>query len=365
MIPGQSAASKPTLYLHIGSPKTGTSAIQAFLSLNREAFFAATGLYYAESDSDNRVRKGKPTTGNGGKIAQLLRSRRRETLDQAIALTERELDHGRDKLLLSSEAFWSVPTETLAAFMRRLEPRTGFRFLFYARPQVRHVESAYLQVLGNGRFGGGVGEYFDAMKDKFFIGSKLERLRELAPADAITARKYDRKALIGGDVIDDVLHVFGATRADGFNRPVEVNTSLDAEHYLYARATAGALPVGATAKKTMRNFGQDPMFAAWYAQAQPIAGLQVMDPATARRVRDTFHEDNELLDRLAPDVGFGFNADNDKAVLVVEEAAQTPASGLSRLELLLLGRLAQLEARVAQLSGGTAAGADVGDDDED
>ena len=365
MPPGEDTRSRPTLYLHIGAPKTGTSAIQAFLTLNRDAFLAATGIYYPESRSDARVLKGKPTAGNGAKIAKLLRSKRRDAFDQAIALTEAELGRGRERLLLSSEGFWSIPDDAMEAFLARASPLADVRFLFYARPQVKHVESAYLQVLGNRGFDGDIAAYFETVRPKFFVGSKLERLTALAGAGKVTARKYDRKSLVGGDVIDDFVDVFGTRFGDAFQRPQEVNSSLDAEHYLYARAASGSGGgAGAgKAKRAMRGLAGDPVLASLYADAQAISGLRIMDPDTARRIASTYEADNDLLDRLAPEAGFDFNAENSRAVEALE-AADAPAQGLTRLELLLLNRLAQLEVQVAQLSGAADPAGEADDDDD-
>jgi hypothetical protein len=356
------ASSRPILHIHIGAPKTGTSAIQAFLTLNRDAFQAATGIYYPESKTDLRVLKGKPTAGNGAKIGRFLRSRRREGLERAVHLTERELERGVEALLLSSEGFWSVAPETMRAFMQRLETQVSFRFVFYARPQVKHVESAYLQVLGNRGFDGDASVYFDQLKSKFFIGSKLKSLQELAGRGNVTARRYDRKSLVGGDVVDDFLDVFGARWSEAFDRPPEINTSLDSEHYLYARATT-AVGMGGAAKQAMWALRDDPVLAPYYAAAAPISGLKVMDAATARLICETFAEDNELLDNLAPGAAFGFNADNDRALKTIEAEAEARPHGLSRLELLLLSRVAQLEATVARLGDGRLL--DDADTDED
>ena len=362
MAPGDTPA-RTILHLHIGAPKTGSSAIQAFLTLNREAFQAATGIHYPESASDKRVLKGKPTSGNGAKIGKLLRAKRRGAVEEAIALARTELGRGEAQLLLSNEGFWSVPDDAMAAFVEALKDRADIRFLFYARPQVRHVESAYLQVLGNRGFEGDIAAYFEALGRKFFAGAKLQTLSGLVGRDRITVRKYDRKALVGGDVVDDFLDVFGARIGPEFERPPEINTSLDPEHYLYARAAQASSARTGKAKQMMRSLSQDPVLAPLYAKAAPVSGLKVMDVATARRVRDAYRADNDLLDRLAPDARLDFNAENDRAVKALEAADEAP-HGLTRLEVLLLSRLARLEVQVAELRG-HADGEDEPEDDED
>jgi hypothetical protein len=355
---------RTTLHLHIGAPKTGSSAIQAFLTLNREAFQAATGIHYPESANDKRVLKGKPTAGNGAKIGKLLRAKRRGAVDEAIALARTEVDRGAAQLLLSNEGFWSVPNETMAGFVEALQDAAEIHFLFYARPQVRHVESAYLQVLGNRGFEGDIAAYFDQLGRKFFAGSKLKALGGMVGRERVTVRKYDRKALVGGDVVDDFLDVFGAKMGPEFDRPPEVNTSLDPEHYLYARAAQASSSRAGKAKRLMRSLSQDPVLSSLYAQAAPITGVKVMDIETARRVREAYRADNELLDRLAPDAGLQFNAENDRAVEALESAADSPPGGLSRLELLLLSRVAQLEIQLAELRGHSD-GDEEPEDDED
>jgi hypothetical protein len=363
MAPGDTPA-RTTLHLHIGAPKTGSSAIQAFLTLNREAFQAATGIHYPESATDKRVLKGKPTSGNGAKIGKLLRAKRRGAVDEAIELAKRELGRGEAQLLLSNEGFWSVPNEAMAAFVEALNDQAEIRFLFYARPQVRHLESAYLQVLGNRGFDGDMAAYFESLGRKFFTGSKLKALSDMVGRERVTVRKYDRKALVGGDVVDDFLDAFGGRMGPQFQRPAEVNTSLDPEHYLYARAVQASSGRTGKVKRLMRTLSHDPVLSSLYAKAAPVSGIRVMDLETARRVRDAYRADNELLDRLAPEAGLHFNAENDRAVEALEAAADETPEGLSRLELLLLSRLAQLESQLAELRG-QGDGDDELEDDED
>ena len=363
MAPGDPSA-RTTLHLHIGAPKTGSSAIQAFLTLNRAAFQAATGIHYPESASDKRVLKGKPTSGNGARIGKLLRAKRRGAVEEAIDLARTELGRGEAQLLLSNEGFWSVPNEAMAAFVGALKDEADVRFLFYARPQVRHVESAYLQVLGNRGFDGDIGAYFESLGRKFFAGSKLKTLSELVGRDRVTVRKYDRKSLVGGDVVDDFLDAYGGRMGPEFQRPPEINTSLDPEHYLYARAAQGSSARAGKAKRLMRSLSQDPVLSSLYARAAPVSGIRVMDVETAKRVRDAYRADNELLDRLAPEAGLGFNAENDRAVAALEAEGEATPEGLSRLELLLLSRVAQLEIQLSELRGQAEAD-DESEDDED
>jgi len=363
MAPATAPGARPVLHLHIGTPKTGTSAIQAFLPLNRDAFREATGIHYAESESDVRALKGKPTAGNGAQIARHLRARKRESFDKAMRMLNRDLAGGHPRLLLSSEAFWGLPDDRFADLAAALKGQVEIKVLAYARPQVKHVESAYLQVLGNRGLKGDIVEFFDGQNRKFFIGTRLRFLQSLFGRDNVTVRKYDRKTLVGGDIIDDVLDVFGAAWGPQFKRPAEVNSSLDPEHYIYARMVAEAANGHAVGKRSMRDLRSQPLISALYDEASGIENLQVMDPATARRIADLYREDNELLDTLVGGSGFGFNADNEKAVAAIEAAADKKPTGFTRLELMLLNRLAQVEARLDELTG-AGEGAEAGEDED-
>jgi hypothetical protein len=240
MGPANASDGKSVLYLHIGAPKTGTSAIQAFLPLNRDAFEQATGIHYAEAESDVRALKGKPTAGNGAHIVRHLRARKRESFDKAMRMMSREIGGAHPKVLLSSEAFWGLPDDRLRDMAAALRDRAEVRILCYARPQVKHVESAYLQVLGNRGYKGDIGEFFEQQARKFFVGSRIKFLQNLFGREHVTVHKYDRKTLVGGDVIDDFLSMFGANWGPQFERPAEVNSSLDAEHYIFARMAGEA-----------------------------------------------------------------------------------------------------------------------------
>lgn len=349
---------KTVLHLHIGAPKTGSSAIQAFLSLNRAAFQYATCIHYPESASDVRALKGKPTAGNGAQIARHLRSRKRESFDKAIRMLNRELSPGHAQVLISSEALWGLAEERLSEFAAVLRERLTVKIICYVRPQVKHIESAYLQVLGNRGYKGDIADFFVQQSSKFHSGSRVRFLLDLFGRENVTIRKYDRSELVGGDVIDDFLSIFGLAWDPQYIRPPEVNSSLDPEHYVYARVVGEAAGGQGVGKKAMRDLRSMPLLGTLYDEAAAMRDVQVMDVGTAQRIAEHYAVDNELLDTLVPGFEPNFNADNSRAVKALQVGSDQRPSGFTRLELLLLHQLAQLEARVDALTGSSAESTD-------
>lgn len=62
------------LYLHIGQPKTGTSALQVFFAQNRSKL-KKDNIFYPESKFDKKASVGGVTSGNGIELAKFLNDR--------------------------------------------------------------------------------------------------------------------------------------------------------------------------------------------------------------------------------------------------------------------------------------------------
>jgi hypothetical protein len=129
-------------YLHVGTGKTGSSAIQYALTKSAGALHQAGYLYPDASDNFERVLALKPTAGNGLRVnTRIHLGDIGKALEQLSAYVQ-DPSH----LILSSEGFVNAQEEHLVAFgagLRRLGYRT--RSLVFYRHQHDMVVSSYLQ----------------------------------------------------------------------------------------------------------------------------------------------------------------------------------------------------------------------------
>lgn len=131
---------KPTLFLHIGRPKTGSTALQHFLMKNRplllesEILYPLTGSYqlsshlfaYAYSES-MRKSAGVPTIDRDA-LWQSLASELAETTAETV--------------ILSSENFWFIDPAELAA---NLNGRFAVKVVAYIRRQDNVIASSFCE----------------------------------------------------------------------------------------------------------------------------------------------------------------------------------------------------------------------------
>jgi hypothetical protein len=140
------------VWLHVGTGKTGTSAVQVALARHRPAL-AAAGLHYPLGMDDDAVAlRGGTTSGNAKRLGWLGAPRLRPPGFDAEAV-ERWLDAalaeaGERPVLFSSEALQAPVPEAFAPVLARL--RAGgrrVRVLYLVRHALDHAVASYAQGL--------------------------------------------------------------------------------------------------------------------------------------------------------------------------------------------------------------------------
>ncbi len=154
----------PTLYLHVGAGKTGTSFLQAQCALQSEKL-AENGLWYPVTDQLlRRVRAGKVTSGNAGPLLPWFCPQHSRVRAQGLSLTEKQVitwieeqdssADGRD-ILLSSEALQFAKSDRVRLFAEIVTNR-GYevQVIFYGRHALDHATSNYREHLQRGMLSG-------------------------------------------------------------------------------------------------------------------------------------------------------------------------------------------------------------------
>jgi hypothetical protein len=203
------------LILHIGSTKTGSSAIQSFLWTNRNAL-ADYGVLYpdigiassahhllAASIHPNAWRMHADFFAEQDRAAVFEEFRQR--LQQAASLTS------ADTILISSEYWWGrFHDRTFLEQTKRLIDGFDSRVLCYLRPQDEWLESTYCQRVKSGE----VRTFREWLLANFEQGMAfcqydvvLKQWENVVPADRIQVRTYEPEGAT--DSIRDLLDLLG------------------------------------------------------------------------------------------------------------------------------------------------------------
>jgi len=224
-----------SLVLHLGIPKTGSSALQVFCAQNRKALLAQSFDYFELGDFALGAR-GKISSGNAAHLARsFLRPKGagyRPDRDQQLAALDRKIATSTcDTGLLSSEIFVFAEDAALAEFSSRLAARgISLRFFYYIRDQVQFLTSSYIQQVKRHACTETCEQYVMRVYEKIahIKYSKLfERLSKFASRDQIICKNYEDARASEHGIYDAFLNTFGLDSVGLRFADVTVNLSLN------------------------------------------------------------------------------------------------------------------------------------------
>lgn len=244
-----------TVYLHIGLPKTGTTAIQNFLTANDAVLkshgicFPDLGLRYSgigwRRNAHFLIRAYK--NKNGKKDRTRPCTEYDATLDK-IAL----LGSSYEKIILTDEAIWRA-SQSRPNFWTRIREdfskrNMELRIIVYLRRQDEFVQSLYRQKVKSSSTCLPFADYLrELQKINYPLDflSYLNTLSDVFGKDNLIVRIYGNNQYRGKEhtLISDFLDIFGLSLEDDFKNSKSVyNPSLNGT-YLELRRILNALPV--------------------------------------------------------------------------------------------------------------------------
>jgi len=218
------------LWLHIGMPKTGTTALQGWLHAHPD-FLRAHGIRYLATGRDRGTGTGRLICHNALAVA-MSRGWYDRPEDDAAAMAAEVAAHEGAQCILSSEMLFG---RDLTPLRQRYLSRLGVpvRVLVYLRRFDDFIEADYKQRAKNGLPTGGAERFvaerlarIESDPDYLDFGAVFDRIRAELPGVEIVPRLYLREALAGDNVIPDFLSVLGVDPAEVPLPEVAANRSL-------------------------------------------------------------------------------------------------------------------------------------------
>lgn len=205
---------KPELIIHIGRPKVGSTALQAFLNQNRAALlkrgvcYPKTGLYHGASHHFSLVFL--PGLPDYPVVKDLAPADLYQALGQEIA------DNGASRAVISSENFWLIKPEKLRPY---LSDKFSVKIIAYLRRQDDVLVSSFIQEIRGGALSldTPMEEY---LQDKGRLklldyDAILGRWEKVFGSDRVQARLYEDIAE-GQGIESDFLTALGIDSTAGF-----------------------------------------------------------------------------------------------------------------------------------------------------
>ncbi|WP_141012872.1 hypothetical protein [Nocardioides sambongensis] len=225
------------LTVHIGSGKTGTTSLQAFLADNREELVRRGWLYPRTPGParhvqfgmlmmpDNELTQYRAWKRSGETDPEAFRRRVRRRLLSEIG------EAAVDNVLISDEGMFSSSPRRIAQVRRFADNRArSLRLVAYVRRQEDHLLSRYQQVVKMGNTAR-LTEWYAANGGRMYdYHAVLRRWRDGARADALVVRPFERAKFHQGSLYQDFVDAAGmGIRADQLVAPSDRNESLCAE----------------------------------------------------------------------------------------------------------------------------------------
>lgn len=245
----------PTLYLHIGTPKTGTTALQNFLPANEEVLeqhgicYPDFGFRYAGLGVH---RNGHFLVTCNYKYEFGNRVLEKEEADYQEGLRKlEEVGKRFPKIILSDEGIWKQSITDRENFWERLNKdlkRIGFdiKIVVYFRCQNLFVQSHWAQKIKEG----GKYDFHEYLESPVFTEYPLDyyeymhMLASIFGKEALIIRVFEKKQFTGENhtIQEDFLNIFNLKMSDGFVVEQAVyNTSFEGD-YLKIKEILNNLP---------------------------------------------------------------------------------------------------------------------------
>lgn len=220
-----------TLLIHIGMPKTGTSALQKFLFLNADKLCKYGWSYPILTNDNENVSPEElllvENSGNGHDM--YTKGILNDNIDEWNKCVNAALKHLNDEnVIISSEDISEYKTDKFIAGVK--EKYENVKVVIYLRRQDREVESIYKEHIKS------AGEYctfeefissYDSYKTWVDYLSKLNSISEIIGKENLIVRIYEKQQLAGNDTATDFLSVLGIpSDKDEWIRSRMINPSL-------------------------------------------------------------------------------------------------------------------------------------------
>lgn len=199
-----------SLLIHIGMPKTGTTALQNFLLQNNDKLLKYGWCYpiLSEDEMDTQDMSDIEACGNAYDIYQALVSENnKQELDKGMEIVLKKLKE--KNVIISTEG---ISVDGIELFIGGIEKIKKIKVVVYLRRQDREIESMYNQLIKGGNVYDTFEKFIESEENlKKWLGylSKLDSISQIIGKENLIVRVYESQQLVGNDIVADFMSVLG------------------------------------------------------------------------------------------------------------------------------------------------------------
>jgi hypothetical protein len=240
-----------TIYLHIGTQKTGTTTLQVLGLRNREVLASQGLLYPVTPGKQNHVGLTLYAADGVGNrdLSRPEGLHTAEAMEVYLAalpggLRDEIVRSGCKTVFLSNEHLSSrvrqpAQIAKVAALLKPLAEQV--KVVIYVRHQPEYFLSSYsMEVKAGGDKD--IAPPLTGREYYYNYEHMLDAWSAVFGQDAMVVRVFERANLKNGDVVDDFFDVMGFVPEPGIERPPTMNTSLDAKSLQFLRLFRQHIP---------------------------------------------------------------------------------------------------------------------------
>lgn len=280
-------------YLHIGTVKTGSTAIQSFMEANAERL-AAQGILYPASARNGRHKHFF--------LKHELRRSRGEGGQEWAAMRSELAASPHPKALISDEGFALLEASDVAHIHRLLGPGET-TIVVYLRDYASWLPSLYAEYTKNGRNLLDFDAYFEQVMAQPSQAQVIAHWAAVFGWERICVRLFAPEQLVNGDAVDDLLQVLGTSRVAlgvGPDAPVRAAPGWEALEIARAVLSGVARIPGATVEDRIPLFVRGACMDAVMSAAPAGAKAEYLSTAQRERCHARTQSDVDFLNQHLP-----------------------------------------------------------------
>lgn len=214
------------IYLHVGTQKTGSSALQRFFCINKD-ILAEEGILYPLEWGAQATEGYSQQGGNIGRLRSLLSYPNKEIADIFINLVDRY-----QRILLSNEGLFVLANPNIKnGWLQEVRnANIEIDIIVYLRKQVDFILSFYNQgIKGSRSVYKEFWEWYQEVQGDKFLNYKetLDSFESIVGPQHMKVRIYEKEQFTGGSLYADFMDALGLKLTDRYRIPKEkVNVSL-------------------------------------------------------------------------------------------------------------------------------------------